>query len=104
MRDLELLRPTLRAVVVLGQFGWTALWPALKAAGYPIPARRPVFGHAAEVVCGGLTILGCYHPSQQNTFTGKLTAAMLDGVIQQAAAIGRAGSLTPATGTRSSAG
>lgn len=96
VRDLELLRPTLRAVVVLGQFAWTALWPALKAAGYTIPPRRPVFGHGIEVRCGDLVILGCYHPSQQNTFTGKLTAAMLDQVIAQAAQIGRAASLTPA--------
>jgi uracil-DNA glycosylase family 4 len=87
VRDLQLLQPTLRAVLVLGAFGWTALWPALRAAGYPVPVRRPAFGHGAEVPTGELTILGCYHPSQQNTFTGKLTAAMLDDVIARAAAL-----------------
>ena len=84
VRDLALLEPTLRVVVVLGGFGWAALWPALKAAGYPIPARRPVFGHGVEVQSGDLKIIGCYHPSQQNTFTGKLTTAMLDAVFEQA--------------------
>jgi uracil-DNA glycosylase family 4 len=88
VRDLELLRPTMRAVIVLGGFGWQALWPALRAAGYEVPTRRPVFGHGAEVNVGGLTILGCYHPSQQNTFTGKLTTDMLDDVISRAARLG----------------
>jgi uracil-DNA glycosylase len=85
VRDLQLLAPTLRGIVVLGGFAWTALWPALAAAGYPVPPRRPVFGHGAQVSAGELTIFGCYHPSQQNTFTGKLTAAMLDDVIGRAA-------------------
>ena len=84
VRDLELLAPTLRVVVVLGGFGWAALWPALKAAGHPIPPHRPVFGHGVEVRSGDLKIIGCYHPSQQNTFTGKLTAAMLDAVFERA--------------------
>ncbi len=88
IRDLELLAPTLRAIVVLGGFAWTALWPALAAAGFAVPSPRPVFGHGAQVSAGGLTILGCYHPSQQNTFTGKLTAAMLDDVIGRAARLG----------------
>lgn len=87
VRDLELLRPTLRAVVVLGAFAWTALWPALSAADYPVPRRRPVFGHGVQVRSGDLSIFGCYHPSQQNTFTGKLTAAMLDDVIGRAAGL-----------------
>ncbi len=83
VRDLELLAPTLRVVVVLGGFGWAALWPALRAAGYPIPSPRPGFGHGVRVSAGDLTIFGCYHPSQQNTFTGKLTAAMLDEVFER---------------------
>ena len=91
VRDFELLRPTLRAVLVLGGFGWQALWPALAAAGYPVPARRPVFGHGAEVHLDGLTVFGCFHPSQQNTFTGKLTVPMTDDVVGRAAAAARAG-------------
>ena len=88
--ELAALRPTLRVVVVLGGYAWAALWPALRAAGYPVPLRRPAFGHGTRVEAGGiLTVLGCYHPSQQNTFTGKLTEAMLDDVF--AAAVVAAG-------------
>jgi uracil-DNA glycosylase len=85
VRELELLWPTLRAVVVLGAFGWAALWPALRRAGVELPARVPVFGHGAEVSIGGRTVIGCYHVSQQNTFTGRLTEQMLDDVLGRAA-------------------
>jgi uracil-DNA glycosylase family 4 len=85
VRELELLRPTLRVVVVLGGFAWAALWPVLGEIGYDVPSRRPAFGHLAEVVLGdGLVVVGSYHPSQQNTFTGKLTEAMLDAVFARA--------------------
>jgi uracil-DNA glycosylase len=84
VRELQLLRPTLRAVVVLGGFAWQALLPALSAAGWPVPAPRPRFGHGAEVALDGLHLLGCYHVSQQNTFTGRLTPAMLVGVLRRA--------------------
>ena len=85
-RELAELRSTLRVVVVLGGFGWAALWPVLEALGYPVPARRPRFGHGVEIALGedGLTVLGCFHPSQQNTFTGKLTETMLDDVLSRA--------------------
>jgi uracil-DNA glycosylase family 4 len=90
-RDLELLAPTVRAVVVLGAFAWTATFPALVAAGYPRPRGNPRFGHGVEVDLGpdGPTVLGCYHPSQQNTFTGRLTEPMLDAVLSRAAALAR---------------
>jgi uracil-DNA glycosylase len=86
VRELALLAPTLRVVVVLGAFGWQSLWPALAAAGLgPVPLRRPPFGHGAEVVlASGLAVLGSYHVSQQNTFTGKLTEPMLDAVFARA--------------------
>jgi uracil-DNA glycosylase len=72
-------------VLALGGYAWQSIWPALGAAGYPdLPARRPVFGHGAAVQAGGVLVLGCYHPSQQNTFTGKLTPAMVDEVLQLA--------------------
>ncbi len=86
-RELALL-PRLRVAVVLGGFGWTALWPVLAEAGYALPRPRPPFGHGVEVSLEGprgpLTLLGSYHVSQQNTFTGKLTEPMLDAVLTRA--------------------
>jgi uracil-DNA glycosylase family 4 len=87
VRELQLLRPTLRVVVALGGFAWTTVWPALVAAGYDVPKRRPPFGHLREVREGaGPLVVGSYHPSQQNTFTGKLTEEMLDAVFARAVA------------------
>jgi uracil-DNA glycosylase family 4 len=87
VREVQLLWPQLRAVVVLGGFGWASLWPALRAAGIEPPRRLPRFGHGVEIDLDGRTVLGCYHVSQQNTFTGKLTEAMLDGVLGRAASL-----------------
>jgi uracil-DNA glycosylase family 4 len=83
VRELELLRPTLRAVVVLGAFGWQAVLPALAAAGWQLPRPQPRFGHGRHTLLADTTghrevhMVGCYHPSQRNTFTGRLTPAML---------------------------
>jgi uracil-DNA glycosylase family 4 len=85
VRELELVWPRLRAVVVLGGFGWAALWPALRGADVDLPPRLPLFAHGAEAEVGGRTVLGCYHVSQQNTFTGRLTEPMLDAVFTRAA-------------------
>jgi uracil-DNA glycosylase family 4 len=92
LQELALLTPTLRAVVVLGGFGWQALLPVLAESGWTIPRPRPVFGHGAHVELapsgpGGrpLHLLGCYHVSQQNTFTGRLTPAMVRSVLANAA-------------------
>jgi uracil-DNA glycosylase family 4 len=87
VRELQLVWPTVRSVVVLGAFGWAALWPALRAAGVPLPARLPLFGHGAEAEVDGRTVVGCYHVSQQNTFTGRLTEPMLDAVLCRAGEI-----------------
>ena len=87
-RELSLIWSGLRAVVVLGGFGWSALWPALRAAGVDgVPARVPAFGHAVEVEVDGRRVIGCYHVSQQNTFTGRLTEPMLDAVLGRAASL-----------------
>jgi uracil-DNA glycosylase family 4 len=89
-RELDLLRPTLRVVVVLGGFGWQALLPVVRSTAWEVPRPQLKFGHAVEAVLpatdGGpdLQLLGCYHVSQQNTFTGKLTPAMLRDVLERA--------------------
>jgi uracil-DNA glycosylase family 4 len=84
-QELRMLLPSVRAIVVLGGFGWTSTWSGLRAAGAAVPARVPAFGHGREVVLdGGPTVIGCYHVSQQNTFTGRLTEDMLDAVFARA--------------------
>jgi uracil-DNA glycosylase family 4 len=95
-RELELLAPTLRVVVVLGGFGWQALWPVLGSLGYALPVPRPKFGHGVEVALDGLTMVGCFHPSQQNTFTGRLTAPMLDDVFRRTRTLAGLPPLEPA--------
>lgn len=94
VRELALLRPTVRAIVVLGSFGWQALFPALAAAGWQVPRPRPKFGHGVRVdvpasVPGAtpLALFGSYHVSQQNTFTGRLTSGMLRDVLADAARV-----------------
>lgn len=92
--ELELL-PRLRVVVALGSLAWAQALAVLEERGHPVPIPRPRFGHGAEVRLGpgrsagagsdtGLTLLGSYHPSQQNTFTGTLTEAMFDAVWARA--------------------
>jgi len=91
-RELQLLRPTVRSVVVLGGFGWQATLAALERAGRHVPRPRPVFGHGVRGVLAPadgaddpLTVFGCYHVSQRNVFTGRLTPAMLREVLAEAA-------------------
>jgi uracil-DNA glycosylase family 4 len=90
VRELQLVAESTRVIVALGGFAWQAVWPALKQAGYDLPPRRPAFRHGVEVEVSygdvkGVRLLGCYHPSQQNTFTGRVTAAMLDDIFMRAA-------------------
>jgi uracil-DNA glycosylase family 4 len=87
VREFELMWPQLRSIVVLGGFGWAQLWPSLRAAGIEVPSNLPKFGHGVEVEIGGRTIIGCYHVSQQNTFTGRLTEPMLDAELARAAVL-----------------
>ena len=88
--ELDLVAGGLRSIVCLGHFAWQVMWPQLAAAGFAVPRPRPVFGHGAEAVLrragqeDDLLVIGCYHPSQQNTFTGRVTDAMLDQVFLRA--------------------
>jgi uracil-DNA glycosylase family 4 len=77
-RELALC-PDARAVVALGALAWDATLRALEA-----PRPWPRFAHGAEAAVNGRVLLGCYHPSQQNTFTGRLTPAMIDAVLVRA--------------------
>ena len=78
----------LRVLVALGAFAWDGALRALSALGHPT-RPRPRFGHAAEASVGPFVLLGSYHPSQQNTFTGRLTPAMFDAVIARAVELAR---------------
>jgi uracil-DNA glycosylase len=85
--EIDLLSSSVRVVVALGAYGWGAALAAYRDAGYDVPRPRPRFAHAAEADLGGVTLLGCYHPSQHNTFTGRLTPEMLDDVFLRARAL-----------------
>ncbi|WFG43183.1 uracil-DNA glycosylase [Pseudonocardia alni] len=98
-QELDLLAPTVRGVMVLGGFGWQALLPVLAGAGWTVPRPAPKFGHGASVTLAParpdrepLELFGCYHVSQQNTFTGRLTPAMVEQVLADTA---RAAGLSP---------
>jgi uracil-DNA glycosylase family 4 len=88
VEELRLLERR-RVLVALGFFAWDGALRALRELGAGLPRRKPRFGHGAEVEVGRLALLGCYHPSQQNTFTGRLTEAMLDEVLLRARALSR---------------
>ncbi len=88
LRELALL-DRLRVIVVLGGFAYEAAWRALAARGVELPSPRPRFAHGLEVELEDLWIVGCYHPSQQNTFTGRLTEPMIDSVLGRARGLAR---------------
>jgi uracil-DNA glycosylase family 4 len=87
VKELRLLS-RVRVVVVLGKIAFDQFFKASRLLGRPLPTPRPVFGHGVEVrLPWGVTLLGSYHPSQQNTFTGKLTRPMFHAVFRKARAI-----------------
>ena len=87
-RELELLEGV-RVIVALGAFAWDGALRALRGIGIATPRPRPRFGHGAEATIGPYSLLGCFHPSQQNTFTGKLTVEMIDAAFARAAELAR---------------
>ena len=84
-RELELLE-RVRVIVALGNFGYEAVWSLLRGAygADALPRSRPRFAHGLEVECGPVAVVCSFHPSQQNTFTGRLTEPMLDAVFTRA--------------------
>jgi uracil-DNA glycosylase family 4 len=90
VREVALVAGSLRVVVCLGSYGWEAALRTFRLLGYDLPRPKPRFGHGAEVELAArdgrtAVLLGSYHPSQQNTFTGRLTEPMLDAVLGRAA-------------------
>jgi uracil-DNA glycosylase family 4 len=84
-RELAALRE-LRVVIALGSYAWDGAMRALSTRGHVV-RPKPRFGHGVEIPVGPISLVGCFHPSQQNTFTGKLTPAMLDDVMARARAL-----------------
>jgi uracil-DNA glycosylase family 4 len=82
-RELDLLGDV-RVIVCLGAFAWDAALRVVRLRGVTVPRPRPRFGHGAEARVGDHILIGSYHPSQQNTFTGKLTEPMIDAVLARA--------------------
>jgi uracil-DNA glycosylase family 4 len=89
-KEIELL-DRLRVLVALGSFAWDGALLAVAANGHVVPRPKPVFGHASEAAVGPYLLLGSFHPSQQNTFTGKLTPRMLEDVLRRAVRLAEAG-------------
>ena len=89
--EWRLIGSDVRVIIALGGFAWRAALDMTRAGGGAVPVPQPKFGHLAMATLGtptgGVDLIGCYHPSQQNTFTGRLTPAMLDDVFATAKAI-----------------
>jgi len=83
VRELGLL-PAATVIVCLGGFAWDAALRILTARGETVPRPRPRFAHGAESTIGETVLVGCFHPSQQNTFTGRLKPGMMEDVLRRA--------------------
>jgi uracil-DNA glycosylase family 4 len=87
VRELSQLR-RVQVLLALGSFAWDGALAALRAVGIPTPRPKPAFAHGAEADLDRYTLLGSFHPSQQNTFTGKLTEEMMGAVLARARELG----------------
>ena len=92
-RELSLLMPSLKVILALGSFGWDSVLRAARRLGWTVPRPKPRFGHAAEARLGlpdggVVTLIGSFHVSQHNTFTGRLTERMLDSVLVRVRQVG----------------
>jgi len=100
--EWQLVRPGVRAIVALGGFAWKVALDMVRAGGGTVPRPQPTFGHLAlaplDSGLGEVSLIGCFHPSQQNTFTGRLTPAMLDDVFGTAKSIAADGNDWPGPG------
>ncbi len=85
--EWRLVSSSVRVIVALGGFAWRAALQMVRTGGGSVPKPAPAFGHGATASLGDITLIGCYHPSQQNTFTGKLTPQMMDEVFRRASAL-----------------
>lgn len=88
VRELAAL-DRVRVVVALGGIAWASALRTFAALGAILPRPLPKFGHGAQVTIDRWTLLGCYHVSQQNTFTKRLTREMLDAILQRAVSLAR---------------
>ena len=89
VRELAAL-DCVRVIVALGAFAWDAAIRTIALSGVTaVPSPRPRFGHGAEAVVGPYRLIGSFHPSQRNTFTGRLRPAMLEAVLRRAGELAR---------------
>jgi uracil-DNA glycosylase family 4 len=89
--EWRLVRPFVRVIIALGGFAWRAALEMVRNGGGAIGSPAPRFGHGVTVDLGEVSLVGCYHPSQQNTFTGRLTEQMLDDVFELAKGLASVG-------------
>ena len=83
VEELRLLRRA-RVLIALGSFAWDGALRALRELGLEVPRPKPRFAHGVMASIGPYSLLGCFHPSQQNTFTGRLTEPMMDEILARA--------------------